>query len=94
MGGIQFSLKLEGQVKQCMFHAFPQGPERITHALSICVGRHGFSFPLDAEGMAFPVRITFKRIHKLSEIQGYILNTDKDYIKLSQGIINTPHGNL
>ena len=34
MGGIPFSLKLEGQEWQCIFHAFPQG-----------AGRHGFSCP-------------------------------------------------
>ena len=48
MGGIPFSLKLEGQDWQCIFHAFPQGAGRITHALPLGPGRHGFSFLLDA----------------------------------------------
>ena len=43
MGGISFSLKLEGQDWQCIFHAFLQGAGRITHALPLGAGRHGFS---------------------------------------------------
>ena len=48
MGGIPFSLKLEGQDWQCIFHDFPLGAGQITHALPLGAGRHGFSCPLDA----------------------------------------------
>ena len=43
MGGIPFSLKLEGQDWQCIFHAFPLGAGQITHALPLGAGRcrHG-----------------------------------------------------
>ena len=44
MGGIPFSLKLEGQDWQCIFHAFPLGAGQITHALPLGAGRHGFSY--------------------------------------------------
>ena len=47
MGGIPFSLKLEGQTWQCIFHAFPLGAGQITHALPLGAGRHGFFCPLD-----------------------------------------------
>ena len=46
MGGITiipFSLKLEGQDWQFIFDAFPQGAGRITHAVPLGAGRHGFS---------------------------------------------------
>ena len=42
MGGIPFSLKLEGQDWQCIFHAFSLG-----------VGRQGFSCPLGRCGKAW-----------------------------------------
>ena len=44
MEGIPFSLKLEGQDWQSIFHPFPLGAGQITHALPLGAGRHGFSF--------------------------------------------------
>ena len=43
-GSMPFSLKLDVQDWQCIFHAFLQVAGRKTHAFPHLVGRHGFSF--------------------------------------------------
>ena len=50
-----FSLKLEGQDWQCLFHAFRLGVGQITHALPLDAGRHG-------KYTASPVPLTLKRM--------------------------------